>query len=92
MMSYRGSQTERANRYCGEKDVSLNCFRKGFRIGKKFGRENFSLDEDLNSRTIFVSFLVMLIVFGLLFMVELYWAWALLIGFIAGTIWYYFCT
>jgi hypothetical protein len=33
----------------------------------------------------------MLIVFGLLFVVEVYWAWSLLIGVIAGALFWYFC-
>lgn len=82
----------------------LECFRKGFGIGKKLqygsrryrGRENFD-EEDFvaiiehNSRTLLLTFLVMLIVFGLLFVVEVYWAWSLLIGFLAGTLFWYFC-
>jgi len=82
----------------------LECFRKGFGIGKKLqygkrryrGRENFD-EEDFfaivehNSRTLLLAFLVMLIVFGLLFVVEVYWAWTLLIGFIAGALFWYFC-
>ena len=81
----------------------LGCFRKGFGIGKKlqYGRrryrtrENFA-DEDLfaiehNSRSLLLAFLVMLIVFGLLFVVEVYWAWSLLIGVIAGALFWYFC-
>ena len=47
---------------------------------------------DHNSRTLLLAFLVMLIVFGLLFVVEIYWAWSLLIGFIAGALFWYFCT
>jgi hypothetical protein len=85
----------------------LECFRKGFGIGKKLqygerkyrGRENFigellGVDkEDIQhtSRTFLLAFLVMLIVFGLLFMVEVYWAWSLLISFIAGALFWYFC-
>lgn len=81
----------------------LECFRKGFGIGRKLqygrrryrGRENF--DEDFfavierNSRALLLAFLVMLIVFGLLFVVEVYWAWSLLIGSIAGALFWYFC-
>lgn len=81
----------------------LECFRKGFGIGKKLqygrrryapaaglsGRENFDIEH--NSRALLLAFLVMLIVFGLLFVVEVYWAWSLLIGFIAGALFWYFC-
>lgn len=69
------------------------------------GRENFAVWEPLgvvdeedffaiiehNSRALLLAFLVMLIVFGLLFVVEVYWAWSLLIGFIAGALFWYFC-
>lgn len=67
------------------------------------GRENFAarepfVDEDFFaiidnscSRALLLAFLVMLIVFGLLFVVEVYWAWSLLIGFIAGALFWYFC-
>lgn len=82
----------------------FECFRKGFGIGKKLqydrrmyrGRENFD-EEDFfaiiehNSRTLLLAFLVILIVFGLLFVVEIYWAWSLLISFIAGALFWYFC-
>jgi hypothetical protein len=82
----------------------LECFRKGFGIGKTLqygkrryrGRENFDEEGfftivENNSRTLLLAFLVMLIVFGLLFVVEVYWAWALLIGFIAGALFWRFC-
>ena len=103
----------REDLYCGEKrnpssgkhrGDPLECFRKGFGIGKKlqYGRrryrvrENFDDDDfcaiiEHNSRTLILAFLVMLIVFGLLFVVEVYWAWSLLIGFIAGALFWYFC-
>lgn len=97
----------REDLYCGErrapsgkhKGDPLECFRKGFGIGKKLqryrGRENFAEDffaiVEHNSRTLMIAFLVMLIVFGLLFVVEVYWAWSLLISFIAGALFWYFC-
>jgi hypothetical protein len=43
-----------------------------------------------NSRTLLLAFLVMLIVFGLLFVVEVYWTWSLLVSFIAGAMFWYF--
>jgi hypothetical protein len=101
----------REDLYCGErrtpsgkhKGDPLECFRKGFGIGKTLqygkrryrGRENFDEEGfftvEHNSRTLLLAFLVMLIVFGLLFVVEVYWAWALLIGFIAGALFWRFC-
>ncbi len=103
----------RENAYCGEQSRSpsgmhrgdpLDCFRKGFGMGKKlqYGRRKYNtrenFDEDImflykyNSKLLLLSFLVMLIVFGLLFVVEIYWAWSLLIGFIAGVLFWYFCS
>jgi hypothetical protein len=91
----------REDMYCGvrrrapsgkHKGNPLGCFRKGFGIGKKiqYGWENFA-DIDHNSRSLLLAFLVMLIVFGLLFVVEVYWAWSLLIGVIAGALFWHFC-
>jgi len=102
----------REDLYCGErrrapsgkyKGDPLECFRKGFGIGKKLqyrrykGCENFDDEEDFfaimehNSRSLLLAFLVILIVFGLLFVMEVYWAWSLLIGLIAGALFWYFC-
>lgn len=83
----------------------LGCFRKGFGIGKRIQydqrryrtRENFD-EEDLvaiadhNSRVSLLAFFVLLSVFGLLFLVDVYWAWALLIGVVASALFWYFCT
>jgi len=97
----------RRDLYCGNKQAPLGkykgdpleCFKKGFGIGKKlqYGKQQYidSFDEEhveqQNTRTLILAFLVMLIVFGLLFMVDIYWAWSLLVGFIAGTMFWYFC-
>ena len=43
-------------------------------------------EDILRSRVFLLSLLVVLAVFGLLFMVEVYWGWSLLIGFIAGAV------
>lgn len=85
------------------KGAPLACFRKGFGIGKKlqYGGRKYRTKENFdgelfvimehNSRTLLLAFLVMLIVFGLLFVVEVFWAWSLLISFIAGALFWYFC-
>lgn len=85
-----------------QKGYPFECFRKGFSIGKQLqyntkyrGRENFDKENffavENNSRTLLLAFLIMIIVFGLLFVIEVYWAWSLFI--LLGLVslhWFYF--
>lgn len=78
----------------------LACLRKGFDVGQRLRyerkyetRENFidlKLDRQ-NWIALAITLIVMLVVFGLLFMMNVNWIWSLLIGFVAGGLFWYFC-
>jgi hypothetical protein len=50
------------------------------------------MDEIPISKALFIAFLVTLVVFGILFMINVSWMWALIIGFISGALFWYFCS
>jgi hypothetical protein len=95
----------RGGMYCGKmrspsgksKGNPFECFKKGFSIGRKlqYGnkkyrvRENFDADDEITYSRIIIALFIILIVFGLLLLVNIYWIWALIIGFVAGTMFWY---
>jgi hypothetical protein len=58
---------------------------------KEDSKEDF-MDEIPISKALFIAFLVTLVVFGILFMINVSWMWALIIGFISGALFWYFCS
>lgn len=100
-------ENEFSNIYCGTKKTSKNaspykCFKKGFKLGKniQYGkrqykmRENFSETFNKNISSIYIiiiSIVIALAAFGLLTLMSMYWLWALIIGFAAGTLFLYYC-
>jgi hypothetical protein len=67
------------------KEILLNA------SGKEDSKEDF-MDEIPISKALFIAFLVTLVVFGILFMINVSWMWALIIGFISGALFWYFCS
>jgi hypothetical protein len=73
-----------------------SCFEKGFEVGSRiqyYGEyDNYiATNFRLNSNILIAALLIVLIVFGLLFVLEVYWAWALLISLTMGSLfWYYY--
>ena len=73
-----------------------SCFEKGFEMGSRLqysgDRDNYiTMNFKLNSNILFATLLIVLIVFGLLFVMEIYWAWAILISMVIGAMfWYYY--
>jgi hypothetical protein len=72
------------------------CFEKGFEVGSRiqyYGEYDNYIARNfrLNSHILIAALLIVLVVFGLLFVLEVYWAWAVLISVVFGAMfWYYY--
>jgi hypothetical protein len=72
-----------------------SCFEKGFEVGSRIqyygDYDNYiARNFRLNSQVLIASLLIVLVVFGLLFVVEVYWAWAVLISVVFGALFCYY--
>lgn len=78
-----------------------NCFKKGFHIGKvKQGvRRGYRVKEGIDGDVVIshettilvIAVVIGLVVFGLLYITQMHWAWALLVGAVMAVLFWYFC-
>lgn len=98
------SRDPRKSLYCGDKSRApygkhrgspYECFQKGFGIGKKLqvgrrGRYRGGYEFDWNNELIAV--IVGLVMFGLLWLLDVQMIWSIIAGAIIAVIFYYFCS
>jgi hypothetical protein len=96
----KGDRVPTGLRYLGGARLGnpKSCFEKGFEIGSRiqyYGDYDNYIAKNfrINSNVLITTLLIILVVFGLLFVMEVYWAWAILISMITGSLfWYYYTT
>jgi xanthine/uracil permease len=59
-------------------------------------REDYNFERNWKKikdspKTLFLSFLVVIVVYGMLYMMNTYWMWALLLAVFAGWLFWYMC-
>jgi len=61
-------------------------YKDGYDIGKKMSKNLHT-----SPKTMFLSLVVIFVVYGLLYMMNTYWFWALLLSLFAGWLFWYLC-